>query len=118
MPAEEIHFMPASAQKPKASGNRISSHKHLSDPVRRGEGKKMKCKLQGDSTAVRYDCSCDNTYDSQYVSDWHSKTPVLIDDLGRTRFLLSSSLGPWEPSHGTGLCAAWLGREEKQFFKS
>lgn len=51
----------------------------------------MKCKLRGDSTAVRFDPSCDNTYDSQFVSDWHSKTPVLIDDLGRTWFLLSSS---------------------------
>lgn len=44
----------------------------------------MKCKLPSDSTAVRYDCSCDNTYNSQHVSDWNSKTPVLIDDLGRT----------------------------------
>lgn len=43
----------------------------------------MKYKLLDNSTAVRYDRSCDNTYDSQYVSDWHSKTPVLIDDLGR-----------------------------------
>jgi len=53
----------------------------------------MQCELQGDSTALRYDCSCDNTYDSQYVYDWHSDTPVLIDDPGRTWFLPSSSCG-------------------------
>lgn len=72
--------------------------------------------MQASGTAVRYDHSCDSTYDSQY--DWHSKTPVLIDDLGGTWFLLSSSLGLWEPSRGKGLWAAWLGREEKEFFKT
>ena len=44
--------------------------------------------------------------------------PVLIDDLGRTCFLLSSSFGLWEPSRGVGLCAAGLGREEELFFKT
>ena len=39
--------------------------------------------------------------------------PVLVDDLRRTYFLLSSSFGLWEPSRGVGLCAAGLGREEE-----
>lgn len=77
----------------------------------------MKCKLQGWQHSSEIWSSKCNTYDLQYASDLHSKTPVLIDDLGGIRFLLSSSLVLWEPSHNMELCAAWLAREEEQLLK-
>lgn len=77
----------------------------------------MKCKLLGNSTAVRYDPSCDNTYDSHYVSDWHSKAPVLIDGLGRI-WCFHQALALGESSFDRGLRAAWQSREEEQSFKT